>query len=521
MKGIEDSDINSEPKEPKKEGFFQRLLSSLFRNSSPEAEKKRKLKGIAKTISKSKFHNFYRPSSTEMSASFGKFIFDLYKIISPAQVMLKNTPNPAIFNRQIINYVLSERQVDIINKLDERKILEISKKVSFSKLQQGVEKLLQVFVNDFDGERAAKAANLSKSFALFKDFCSFDYYLVLKKYDSTYQEFSFSTLPKLEKINAEYIIDDLKDFLTVAYAITDENISWNDLFDLLKKTQGKEVISIGTWKKIIVRIRALQSSHVLDLIVKHSSQDLLYETKINPPAISVTEPFIDKIESDTRELLQQIQYTQKENRANNICMQIFGDESPQSMRFYVPSFNAALDKKDLDLIEYAEPLNYLKTFLIEFVKKDIREYYEVIVIRGQWDATLSAPMSNAYQDLLKTSDKITNFDDSFSEEGTMGSKIKTLLPKTAHDAGAGNIINRVVNDANEAARSYIIDSTQNLIIIGKTIKQLIEDYVLPKPTIVSNWHELEKYIEKPMKEFCVGIYKKIYLFVQLMQTYLS
>ena len=32
---------------------------------------------------------------------------------------------------------------------------------------------------------------------------------------------------------------------------------------------------------------------------------------------------------------------------------------------------------------------------------------------------------------------------------------------------------------------------------------------------------LEKFIDVPMKEFCVNIYKKIYLFVQLMQQYLS
>ena len=130
-------------------------------------------------------------------------------------------------------------------------------------------------------------------------------------------------------------------------------------------------------------------------------------------------------------------------------------------------------------------------------------------------------MSNAYQELLKLSDEVTSFDEMMAEEGSMGIKVKTLLPKTAHDAGAENIINRVVSDANDTARGYIIQGTQNLITIGKTVKQLIEDYVLPKPVIVQNWKELEKYIEIPMKEFSVDIYKKIYLFVQLMQTYIS
>ena len=130
-------------------------------------------------------------------------------------------------------------------------------------------------------------------------------------------------------------------------------------------------------------------------------------------------------------------------------------------------------------------------------------------------------MSNAYQDLLKTSDQITTFDNDLAEDGTLGTKIKTLLPKTQHDPGAENIINRVIDDSNKLAHSYLLGSTQGLIAIAKTLKLLIEDYVKPKPVMVQNWRELERYIEHPMKEFSVNIYKKIYLFVQLMQQYLT
>ena len=504
-----------------KESFFQSLISSLLNRSSPEAEKKKKLKAIAKNFSKSRFHAFYKPANGEMTGAFGKLLLDVYKVVAPAQMMFANTPNPAIFSRQLINYVMSENQLTLLEEFDENNILEKSKKVPFKQLQKEIEEKLQIFLNEFDGARVTKAENLSKAFSYFKDFCTFDFYVILRKYDSAFREYGFDSNPRLEKVNAEYIIDDLKDFLSVAYLITDDSIAWNDLFEMFKQVQHKEVVSLGNWKKIIARMRALQVSQSIDMIIQHASEDPNYRTEVNSNVASVIEPFMDKIEADTHTLLSNIQAQQKESKASSICVQIFGTADPQSMKNYVPGFNSVLEKKDLTLLEYAEPLNYLKTFLIEFVKKTIREYYEVVVIRGQWDSTLSAPMSNAYQELLKMSDDISAFDDSFAEEGTMGSKIKTLLPKTAHDAGAENIINRVVSDANDMARGYIIQGTQNLITIGKTIKQLIEDYSLPKPIIVANWKELEKYVEEPMKEFSVGIYKKIYLFAQLMQTYIQ
>ena len=504
-----------------KESFFQSLISSLFKSSNPEVEKKRRLKNLAKTISKTKYHAFYRPATGEMLAPFGKLIFDLYKVVSPAQTLFRNTQNPAIFKRQIINYILSENQLALLEQLDEQKILELARTVPMAKLQQDVEHKLQVFTNDFNETRASKADNLEKAFTLFQDFCSFDFYMILKKFDSSYQEFSFNVPPRLEKVNAEYIIDDLKDFLAVAYSITDDSVEWSALFDMFKETQSRELVSLGNWKKIIAKIKSIQSSKSLDLIVQHISEDFAYETSSSYHHASIIEPYIEKIENDTRTLMSKIEAEQKESKASSICMQIFGTSNPQSLKYYTAEFNAPLAKKGLAELEYVEPLNYLKTFLVEFVKKAIREFYDVVVIRGQWDASLSAPMSNAYQELLKLSDEVSAFDEMLAEEGTMGIKVKTLLPKTAHDAGAENIINRVVSDANESARGYIIQGTQNLIIIGKTVKQLIEDYALPKAVLVQNWKELEKFFEPSLKEFSVDMYKKIYLFVQLMQTFIS
>ena len=513
--------MDSNKKSTEKESFFQSLLASLFKSSNPEAEKKRRLKNLAKSISKSKYHSFYRPSSGDMLAPFGKFIFDLYKVTSQAQLVFRNAQNPAIFKRQIINYIMSDRQLALLDEIDEQKILELARTVPMAKLQQDIEHKLQTFTNEFNETKATKADSIEKAFSLFQDFCTFDFYMILKKFDSSYQEFSFNALPRLDKVNGEYIIDDLKDFLAVAYSLTDDSIDWQSLFEMLKETQNRELISLGNWRKIVARIKNIQASHSLDMIVQHISQDLNYETKVSYHPAPILEPYIEKIENDTRNLLAKIAAEQKESKASSICMQIFGTASPQNLKYYVPEFNAPLEKKDLAIFEYTEPLNYLKTFLVEFVKKTIREFYDVVVIRGQWDATLSAPMSNAYQELLKISDEITAFDETLAEDGTMGVKVKTLLPKTAHDAGAENIINRVVSDANETARGYIIQGTQNLIVIGKTVKQLIEDYALPKPVIVQNWRELEKYIEIPMKDFSVNIYKKIYLFAQLMQTYIN
>ena len=521
-------DIKKEQEEEKKaaaqaekQSFFQSLFSNLFKSSNPEAEKKRKLKAIAKTFSKTKYHNFYRASTIEVLPPFAKLFYDIYKLVSPAQAIFKSNQNPNLYKAQVVNYSLSEKQVALLEHFDQQKILEMARTVPLQQLSSKLDEEFSIFSAEFDNERMNRTENIYKAFSTLQDFCCFDYYVLLKKFASSLQEFNFNAVPNFEKINGEYITDDLKDFCAVAYAITDENLLWNELFTFMKATQATETISLGNWKKIVARIKNIQQSGAFELMIRHISGNTEYVTQVQSHYASLIEPYMDKIQEEIRTTISKIGYKQKENKANQLCEQIFGSTDFQTLHFYIAGANEGFSKKELGLFEYTEPLNYLKAFLLEYVKKDIREFYDVVVVRGQWDASLANPMSNAYQELLKISDEITAFDSDLSEDGTSGLKIKNLLPKTAHDPGAENIINRVISDSNEQARGFIVTSAQDLITIGKTLKQLIEDYTKQKPEIVQNWRELERFLDHPMKEFSVGIYKKIYLFVQLMQQYLS
>ena len=521
-------DIKKEQEEEKKaaaqaekQSFFQSMFSNLFKSSNPEAEKKRKLKAIAKTFSKTKYHNFYRASTIEVLPPFAKLFYDIYKLVSPAQAIFKSNQNPNLYKAQVVNYSLSEKQVALLEHFDQQKILEMARTVPLQQLSSKLDEEFSIFSAEFDNERMNRTENIYKAFSTLQDFCCFDYYVLLKKFASSIQEFNFNAVPNFEKINGEYITDDLKDFCAVAYAITDENLLWNELFAFMKATQATETISLGNWKKIVARIKNIQQSGAFDLMIRHISGNIDYVTQVQSHYASLIEPYMDKIQEEIRTTISKIGYKQKENKANQLCEQIFGSTDFQTLHFYIAGANEGFSKKELGLFEYTEPLNYLKAFLLEYVKKDIREFYDVVVVRGQWDASLANPMSNAYQELLKISDEITAFDSDLSEDGTSGLKIKNLLPKTAHDPGAENIINRVISDSNEQARGFIVTSAQDLITIGKTLKQLIEDYTKQKPEIVQNWRELERFLDHPMKEFSVGIYKKIYLFVQLMQQYLS
>ena len=115
-------------KQAEPQGFFQSLFSSLFGSNSPEAELKKRMKYIAKDFNKTKFHSYYKTATFEATPAFAKLFYDIYKLISPAQLLFHANPNLNAFKHQIINYSLTDHQMDLLGHFDEKKILEMAGK---------------------------------------------------------------------------------------------------------------------------------------------------------------------------------------------------------------------------------------------------------------------------------------------------------------------------------------------------------------------------------------------------------
>lgn len=506
-------------------GFFQKLFGSLFNNADPEAEKKRQLKNISKEILKSKF-KFYRPKTEEVLPSLGKFFWDLYKAISPVQLMFLANDNPNYFKNAIVSHSLTESQKKVLEDLSTESIDAAAAKMPYDALCKKVKEDLEVLTSGFDMDRISTIDGLYTKLMQFKEFCMFDYYFILKKYDSSIQERNFTVQPRLNPINASYICDDLKDFADVVYKLPTTE-PWVDLMKFFKDTKGTEPIKPAVWQKILVRLNAIKSSNVLDMMIQLISKNPGYITAQEGKSEHITESYLDKIRKEAADELKKLEAQQKNSKVDGLLGQIFTNTNINRLKNYTEQRGEPFAQRDLGGFEYAQPLNYLKEFLVEFVKKDIRIYSDIVLVRGQWVTTaLLSPMSDAYNALLSISDKITTFDERLAEDKDIGLKLKTLSPRMDRDRESQSILRTTLRDVNDQAREFIVNSARDLVTYGKNVKALIEDSQKKEPEMVINWKDLAHYAENnldegTLQELGVTVYKKIYLFAQLMQTFIK
>lgn len=500
------------------ENFFSKIVSMLFSSNDPEAKKKKRLKAIAKDLSKSKYH-FYK--NDEAMPSLAKLFYDIYKIISPAQMMFATVENPNAFKYTVVNYSLTPEQHQIVESLSKEAITEKSQTVPINKLSQEVKNSLQQFLSAFDAAKIASIEGIYKKLMAFKNFCTYDFYFFLKKFDSTMREREFNAVPKFEKINAEYISEDLKDFICISTPVA-EITDWTDLMKMFKQTKGQEPVNANMWNKIVLKLRSVLTSKTFDMMLKLITKNPEFYVECNAKEEPIVDAYLDKIRQEAESTVAQLISTQQSSKIGTLLYQIFGTTEVVRLRNYTEQASAPFERKNLGSFMYAGPLNYYKAFLLDYIKKDLRELADLILVRGTWSAnTLASPMSNAYNSLIESSEALTAFDDKIAEEGEIGMKLKTLLPRTERDKESRNIIGTLLNDLNEEAKEFCIEATRNLVTIAKTLKSVMEDYAKPKGELIINWKELEKFADHPIKQLGTDVYKHIYLFVTLMQNCFS
>lgn len=501
--------------------FFANLFASLFGGRDGENEKKRKLKAIAKRLSKTHYR-FYKAGSAEVLPAFAKLFYEIYKVIAPAQRAFHTVRNEKAVKRSFVDYHLSDKQKEILAYLSPESLLDISKSASVGEVAKKAENALITFIGDFTAEKTLLIEKRYRSYEAFKAFCTYDYYFMLKKFDGSMVEASFNSTPAFEKIFGKHILGNIEDIIAVLANVTPPDIDWQSLFTFFKDTRGNVPVNPALWKKIIARLQNLQNSKALPMMAALLSENPDYEASPAPIRGNITEPYIAKLKQEVSESLKTVREAEKKSKASVILQRLFGTAELAYLVNYTDEATEILTKKGLNAYRYCDALNYLKAFLLEFIKKDIREYCELVLVRGKWsEMRLSAPMSNAYNDLLEASTAITAFDKTLSEEGTVGMKIKTHLPQIGHSADAANVINRLVGDANETAKDFILHSVRDIITIGKTVKSLLDDEQEKKGELIINWKELERFAEAPPSRIANDAYNQIYLFTSLMKTCLE
>lgn len=498
--------------------FLDRLLNFFAGAKDPESAKKRLLKTVIKNLTANKYSKFYKPKTGQVDPAFAKFLYALYHGIVSAQVFMQNAAKSARLKEAVIEEVLDGELPGILKGLSPESVEERARKTPPEELARRLREELTALSGGFDNTRVNAADGCYNIILAFSRFVGFDFYFLLKKFDPALQERSFGRTPSFVPVRGNAVTGELKDFLEVAGAL-DPDQDWRMVLKVLKAYKGDmDVVVYEQWNKLLLQLRDVKRSGILELMVRHIDNNPLWQSSPKISVERITDAFLEAKRLEIEKTIETVINAKRNAKIGELVRVVFGETDTDRMKYYTDKNSELYVKKNFSGFTHVRDLNYLKTFLLDYFKKDIRELCDLLLIRGQWASNvLSHQMSNGFHDIMAISEQIIAFDDSLADNGANGSRLKAAIVKVDRDKGQGKYIRLILTAVNEEAQGMITKAAQALIMIGRNLKNVLEDLQKSPRELIMNWKELESASPEPLVQRITTIYKKMYCFIQILQ----
>jgi hypothetical protein len=498
---------------------FMKTLADLFAGSfDPKKEKKRMLKSVSKTLRKIGA-KYYNTKTGKVEPGLAKLMYEFHTTFAPAQKILQHAKSSKVLKTIVIESVLDKDQLALKERLSEEVIQQRAKGTDYRHLVNEVKNETRDFFACFDINRTREINESYHDLSILLNLIHFDYHYFLRKFDPHLPEGKPNYAPRFESTNAEYVSEELQEFLEIL-PVFDPAQNWNAHWDMLRIYRNSEIVAKDAWRKLLALIRKLRRTRELELLVQLIKEDPFYKPKLKSEAENIVDNFLSVTRRQVDLTLQKISKQQRSSKIQSLLKSLFGTSSYSRLINYTEESNELFAKKGLGGFTLALPLNCLHAFLKDIVLNDLRQLVELLLIPAKWtDNTPSKLLSDSFHQLQDLSKEIDVFDARLSEENEEGRRLHGMVSRADKNPQAQYMARKSLKKINDGAKNMLARSCQSMITLGKVLKQLYEDYKKPNAQMILNWREINARSKRDMGQLFIHNYQKLYHFVQLVKLY--
>ncbi|GBU29073.1 hypothetical protein R84B8_02637 [Treponema sp. R8-4-B8] len=489
---------------------------SFFSGEGLTDEKQNMLKGIAKELSQSKYAKFFRVRTEEADPSLLSFLFSVYKTIYPIKLFMKDEQKMAKLRHLTVESCIDPKIKEIVKRLDTAYLESKLKTMTGEELIAAIQADVELLNTQFDNVHISTVNHRYELASALNQLVKYNFPGFFKKFDNHFADGSFLVEPKFPAVKTILIIDQIGDFLSATHALRPEE-DWNGLLKILKECEGQDLVIPDQFNNMIKTLREVHTSKILELMIQYTLRNPVWQFKHTVFNETIGEVWLEAKQGEASAFITRINNAKKASQISALTKQVFESSDLNRMENYTVPLSEIYKRKNVDYYQYAEGLNYLKALMDDYISKEIKELCDILLIRGQWtNNALAREMSDAFHRVEDTASSITDLDVVLSEDGADGSRLRAAMLRIDRDPTQARYINSIVGKVNTEAYDIINEAVQGLIIVGKQLKNLIEDVEKKHPELLVNWREINLASKEPIHQRMINTFKKINYFIQLM-----
>lgn len=478
------------------------LFDSLFRSSSPEVQKKQKLKKIDAEL-RLLPNGIYRNGLIQ--PNFAEILRVLYvNTRSIAKILEGTIAGPDIkrntrFEFQLIVSGYEPADQELIKGLEyETRLREVidaeEENTTAARVFDDQHRRLEKIIKQLNSKEFLKLDQVFVKLKQLTELCRFNFVTPLKTFDAKFNPnepnspCTFSAVPpvSLENVFLDlyYIIADFKMTMSVASAVIALGQIVNP--EAFSSTAQKELIS--NIKKIEFACNRILSPEILKGLIQIAKQNPDFEPSKAVYSADARQKFSsyfqDQYNSDESRIKREI----KDARIKTELETLFGNKPMLTLSGYSDELNDLLIQNSSVSLNWITPLRILKTFVHSYYPDSVKALLNDIVIEGFFNnpafkTDFSATVFNANE----VEEKINAFEASFANDGTNSEAlIKGYIRDSHKDSDFSKKLISKIDAINNEAKQIIQKQASALFALFTELGDLLQDAKKPSCEIVSN-----------------------------------
>jgi hypothetical protein len=483
--GRDDGGESAEPK-----GVVGRLVGLLSGRGEPGRKRRRALREHARRVQRSRPRLYnYRASTAE--PAMGALFHTFYKTLGPARILLRNASASAVLRSIAVERFLSDGQREVLADLSDQALTARAQSTDTKDLLEHVRGRLKALAGGFDRRSVERARRAYRAVLVLVDLVTYDYWSILRRFDSRYPETDFTYSPRFLPLDAAYVAEPLKDFLDVL-APVEGDMDWAQALDIIREFRGMELIGAEAWKGLARTIAEIKRSGLLVAIVRLIDGDPSYTPEARSPQVRPVESYLGAVRKQVEASVRRAVDARRQQGIEALTRTVFGERELPRLSGYTLAANERLARKSLPPFAFCLALGYVKAYLIELHKTTIKQTVDSLLIRGAWrDPALSRSVSDTYQETLSVLADILEFDRSLGDNQALGVRLRTAVARAERGKEqTSDPAKKLIAQIDAVARRQITRVVQGCVAAGQLFRSLIEDSGRPNPEILANWAEL-------------------------------
>lgn len=502
--------------------FIDYVKYSIFNMRTPDLIEKMRIKEIYDRIVKHKY-NFVDFKTNGLSVDCGKFIYDMYKIIGPSIYAFKEefvVRDGKDFSRYLIESTFTEEQKMLYQTFSKESMLEEIKKTQNSNAV--FNEVKNNFIKFKDSMSGEKAREINLMFNLMKDFTSmfaFDFFLFLKSFCSTLIDGNYEANPQFKPCNNIQAVDDL---IKLDYGVQ-ALVLRKELFVALDKFQEYKGISKISEKNIKIffsHVKYLQTHGLLSDIIIYLLKDFTYKCIPEKSNLNVVIGYLSDLTKYLKKDMEEIVGSLKSDRVASLVNKMFRGAEILKLANVNEERNEYLEKFNCQIFEAIEPIQYIKTFVIEIYERNYKEPLNELFLAAEFvDKSRSSKGLDAFYVVNDVRERINKFDSELAPETENSKRLRGWTASQSKANANRELIEILVKQFNDSGKIIVLDTYNSIIDLTTIIKGIIDDINKGTKFEILNPNKVQ-HLQNFTTQLAVSMQKDFDNFIALMKNFI-